>query len=612
MTRILSALLLVLAALLPSSGLDTLRVGGGDGQSADWSQLTERARFVSVTQDSVWTWRADRNSNLVRDIETRGGMIGASIVVPTRTGWEDAIRSREGLSKWVDGDDGTAWGPDVDAEVGRRSEIFIDLGATFRVDRIRFYPRLDSEHRGLILGRFEAGTMAEAPVEGILNARFRPVPGLSFSAFSPNRQPVVEATFERRDVRYIKLQSAESEPWEIAEFQVFAEGSLPPGELVSEPLFIRGGFPVWGQVSYDGGDLSDLPVTLQTRTGPDDAPLHYFLRRGDELEQVSAREYVNFTPLDYAGAAQVELGPTLPNPEWSTWQTVADGQVLSPAPRRFLQFRLLLREPDTRIGSLFFEYVQQPLAGELVAEIDPLRVDVGQETPFVLSMEIQLDSGRGDTGFRYLQVRTAAAIGQVQRVLVDDEEVVFTPTYEADGFNVDIWQRIIQSGSFVQVEFTATILRDGTAFEVRAQDLRPLDGMIESVYQTARPGDVDPLSAGGELVVRLRQSESDLLHAIEAQRAFSPNGDGINDVFEISYNLLKLTRPAPVSFDIYDLAGRRISAGFSEAEHGQFVRIWTGVDSNGHVVAPGLYLYRVRVQADVGVTVAYGIVSVVR
>jgi hypothetical protein len=607
-------LLCALACCAPAAeAVDTLIVGSSALEGArNWVQVAETTRFVGVAEDSIWTWEAKRGVNLAAGLEARGGFVGVLMQVPTTFGYEPGVVRRESLSLWADGDQTTAWGPDDDDEIERRGTFFIDLGATFRVDRIRFFPRLDSEHSGLIMGAFAVGT---SPGDGIglpLFVDYKTAPGLSFSFFTPNRQPVVDVEFARREVRYIRLASREGEPWELAEFEVYAEGSVPLGEYTSVPLFIRGGFPIWGRVQYEGGEVSELPVTIQTRSGPDDEPLHYFLSRGDELERVSQRDYLSFNTLDFAGAAQVELGPVRPNPEWSPWQTVADGLVLSPAPRRYIQFRVLMAEPGTVIGNLLFEYVEQPLVNDLVAEISPLVVDAGVETEFVLSMEVHLNIGRGDTGFRYVQVRTPALVERVEQVLVDDEEVVFTPAYDHEGFVIDIWERIIQSGSFVQVVFRATVLRDGTAFEVRALDLRPVEGGIESVYQTARPGDVDPLSVAGELVVRLRQEDLGLVDALRVERpVFTPNGDGINDVFEVAYNLLKLTRPAPVLFEIFDLGGRLIARGVSEDRHGRFVRLWRGVGPGGGRVAPGLYIYRIKVEADVGKASRQGVVQVV-
>ncbi len=602
--------LILCAPTAPTQALDTLKVGHAAAPRA-WKSIVETARFVAVSDDSIWTWQTKRGDNLAAGLSARGGLIAAQVQVLTPGGYVDAIAEREGLNNWIDGDGSTAWAPDQDEEIGRRAKIYIDLGAAFRVDRIRFYPRLDNEHRGFALGNFEVGAN-DGQQGSILNSTYRAIPGLAFSAFSSNRQPVVDVRFPRRDIRYIRLNSSNGEPWELAEFEVYAEGTVPAGEFVSAPLFIRGGYPVWGRMLYEGGDLDALPITVQTRTGPDEEPLHYFLQRGDELERVASDEYFDFDPLDFAGAAETLLGPILPNPEWSPWQTVTENLVRSPAPKRYIQFRIEMTEPGTAIGNILLEYVQLPLADELIAEISPLVAEAGVQTQFTLSLRVQLNEGRGDTGFRYLQVHTPAAIGRVVAVRIDDEEAIYTPTYDREGFTVDIWERISQSGTFVQIDFTATVLRDGTPFELRALDLRAEDGQIEPVYQTARPGDIDPLSLGGELQVRLRAEDSALIDALTARTAsISPNGDGINDAFEVSYNLLKLTRPAPVSFQIFDLGGRLLAQGRSLDQNGRFVRLWRGTDAGGNRVAPGLYLYRIEVEADAGTLSRQGIVNVV-
>ncbi|MBM3277097.1 MAG: discoidin domain-containing protein [Candidatus Handelsmanbacteria bacterium] len=426
-----------------------------------------------------------------------------------------ALVDKAGLGAWIDGDPNTAWSPEEDNELTRHAEIYLDLGATFRVNRVRFYPRLDGEHRGLVLGSFELATSDAALSLHALISEYRSL--LSFSETFPNRQSVVDQPFPTRDVRYLRLRSHEKEQWEIAGFEVYSEGSLPSGEFVSIPLFVRGGSPVWGQVRLNGQDLGQVPVTLQTRTGPDEEPLLYYIRRADELERVPKLDYDNVALRRYTtiGVVEEEQGPIVPNPGWSPWQTVSDGLVLSPGPQRYLQFRLLFSEPGLALRDLIFEYVRRPLASSLKGEISPLEVAPGVPTRFTLSLEMQFDKSRRDTGVRYLQVLTPAVVSQVERVLIDDEEVVFSAEPQpGEGFTVDLWERVVQAGSFVQLVFRAAVFRDGTPFLVRAADLRPEEGGLETVDQTVREVDVDPFSVGGQLVMRFRSPSAELVRVL--------------------------------------------------------------------------------------------------
>lgn len=430
-------------------------------------------------------------------------------------GMAPALVDKAGLGAWIDGDPNTAWSPEEDNELTRHAEIYLDLGATFRVNRVRFYPRLDGEHRGLVLGSFELATSDAALSLHALISEYRSL--LSFSETFPNRQSVVDQPFPTRDVRYLRLRSHEKEQWEIAGFEVYSEGSLPSGEFVSIPLFVRGGSPVWGQVRLNGQDLGQVPVTLQTRTGPDEEPLLYYIRRADELERVPKLDYDNVALRRYTtiGVVEEEQGPIVPNPGWSPWQTVSDGLVLSPGPQRYLQFRLLFSEPGLALRDLIFEYVRRPLASSLKGEISPLEVAPGVPTRFTLSLEMQFDKSRRDTGVRYLQVLTPAVVSQVERVLIDDEEVVFSAEPQpGEGFTVDLWERVVQAGSFVQLVFRAAVFRDGTPFLVRAADLRPEEGGLETVDQTVREVDVDPFSVGGQLVMRFRSPSAELVRVL--------------------------------------------------------------------------------------------------
>ena len=89
---------------------------------------------------------------------------------------------------------------------------------------------------------------------------------------------------------------------------------------------------------------------------------------------------------------------------------------------------------------------------------------------------------------------------------------------------------------------------DGTPFQVRVLDRRRdvESAQVDTVYQFAREGDVDPLSLGGGLAVRLREADPFLVGPLVGTTSLlTPNGDGVNDYLLVSHDVLKLTRRHP-------------------------------------------------------------------
>ena len=82
---------------------------------------------------------------------------------------------------------------------------------------------------------------------------------------------------------------------------------------------------------------------------------------------------------------------------------------------------------------------------------------------------------------------------------------------------------------------------------------------------------------------------------------FSPNGDGVNDQVQFSYTLLRLTDVVPLETEIYTLAGNRVrTLGAGEGGSALYQTAWDGRDDQGELVDPGLYIYRVVVEAGSG------------
>ena len=112
--------------------------------------------------------------------------------------------------------------------------------------------------------------------------------------------------------------------------------------------------------------------------------------------------------------------------------------------------------------------------------------------------------------------------------------------------------------------------------------------------------------------VRTSLGES-LIRSVDlSSGVFSPNGDGINDVLVIRFDVLKLTGDAPIGVSVYDLGGRKVCEVSRElGSNGRYEAIWDGKDGDGKAVLPGIYIYRICVESDMGDRIYSVSVSVV-
>ena len=245
----------------------------------------------------------------------------------------------------------------------------------------------------------------------------------------------------------------------------------------------------------------------------------------------------------------------------------------------------------------------------------------GREETFTLSAVVRmLISSRRNidlsTGFRRIQVLTNARITAVDQVLVDDVAAPFTASLQDSSFTVNLGRRIAQDGTFLQIFFRGAVFRDGTRFEMRVLDQRFVEGQLETVYQAAVEADVDQVfSVGGDLLVRLDENgrgKNLLANVARSGAAFTPNGDGANEEWILAYDLLKLTGPATVRLDLFDLAGQHLGQLYEGRDaNGHYEQSWDGLDARGHLVPPGIYIYRLRVVGDGGNETHQGLVGVV-
>lgn len=624
MTRVrLWFLALLLCAGSAAAQLE-LKVGRN---AVSWLEVQDSLAFVNMAPDSVWTWRVAPGENLLANVLGRGGYIKVAVQqqvfdlfgeASVESVFLDEITAVQAVA---DSDGSTAFNPD-DFGLSRQASIYVDLGGAYTIDRARLFPRLDAEHVGSFPQTFDFGlgdllrpVLVPSNLFAANNIVFQRY--IFFGITRPNIRAVIEwpgvlQVSGQRQARYVRFQAIGDAPWELAELELYTDGTTPAGFFRSLPLLAATGTPVWGRVRHQGGaPLEELPIVVQTRTGPDEDPLLYFITQGPEEVQVNRAVWENAD--DFPGIAQ---GPVKPNPDWSGWETVEGGVVRSPSPNRYLQFQVRFLQPGVKLEQLAFEYFSPPAVGQMLAEISPALADAGAETAFAMTMQTRRLEGHSDTGYRFVEVLTAAQIAGIDSVKVDDEPVLFTARLEPGrGFEVNLWRRVIKDGSFLQVFFRGKVFVDGTRFEVRTVERRLSPEMDEpdTVFQYAREADVDLLLPSSGLTVRLSTPNAPLVDDVAAvRRVLTPNGDGVNDQFEIAYSLLKLTRPAPVFFEIYDLGGRLVRRGYAgEDQSGRFARVWDGRDDYGALVRPGLYLYQIQVAADIGTARRTGVVNVV-
>jgi len=214
-----------------------------------------------------------------------------------------------------------------------------------------------------------------------------------------------------------------------------------------------------------------------------------------------------------------------------------------------------------------------------------------------------------DLGFDSIAIDTPSRPGSIDAVRIDGEDVSFELRRIDDrGFELGI-PRIAttRTGDRIEVEFHAEVFQFGTLFSGQVFDSeKPYE-----VRQSLTAGDANPLVDGDRLSVDLLELGQQSIKALRIEPAlFTPNGDGINDLVRVEYDLLNV-KAVPVAIEIFDLVGRKVgSIDGGKRESGRFRATWDGRDHNGKLLAAGIYMMRLVVETDQQKGVAQRVVGV--
>jgi len=619
MLKHLVGILLIVMGARTGQALEIYRLGDEEHPWEESWETSGETSLIDMTDGVIAPILADPDRNLSLGLLDRGGLIS-----PEGDGADMGFEDLTKMHSLIDGDSTTTFVRYIDLEhVGDiwRDLIRIDLGGRYPVNRIVFYPRPGYENRQIAWFRLYVN-------DGInLNPAEEPIWQLIREETEESDVTVV-TEFGTRPLRYVGFRPYNpTRTWEIAEIEIYGEGYVSDASYTSD-IIDFGAVSSWGKIRWAGERDKDGKVFIQTRTGIDEDPNIYWRRTGvgdeitnrrDDGEMMRARDYRNLPRLEQAGT-------TYDVENWSFWSASYDFElglvgedregdgvyVISPGPRRYFQLRVDFRSAGTDggwIDWLGFELSRPPAADAVVAEVWPLEVEPGTSSEFVYSMSPTIRGS--NTGFNSLEIFTAVQPDGIDFVRIDDREVdlgEYVPELREDRLVVHFSRMGEESsGSLVEVGFRCMVLRYGTEF-----DGRVYDSESEEVALLVRSGDASDRYDGDELSVRTSLGEG-LIRSVEVSSlVFSPNGDGVNDEVEIRWDVLKLTGEVPVGVGVYDLGGRRVREVYSElGKNGQYSVVWAGKDDDGVLVSPGIYVYRISVEADVESKVHSGSLALV-
>lgn len=443
-----------------------------------------------------------------------------------------------------------------------------------------------------------------------------------------NLDIVVDYRFPRRHVRWVAIRALDPiRDWEIAEVQIFGEGYGRRAVYITDILDF-GREMNWGKIRWSGQTPPGTSIEIRTRTGDDFNPNIYWQpnRVTGEPDVISYDEHFQLPVQDreipfydteywsyWSPPYDFVRGQRDPSVPASAWE---DGMPLqSPSPSRYLQLQVILKSTEDtapQLDALWIQMAQTFSAAQLVGEIWPIAVDDFEFHTF--TYVVQPDFVSGDTGFDRLEILTHTRVSTVHEVRIggvpiDLEE--FVPEIQADRLIVPL-DRKLQSPQtdrfkLVEVDFDVVVLRFGTEFQGWVFNSDDPD----RIKQQVKAGNATFKFSGDVLAVVTRVGGDLLVEPTALPNPFSPNGDGINDQLQLSVKVREVVAWRGLQGEIYDLNGRLCRSLVNNiVKSGALSMTWDGRDNQDQFVAPGLYLYRIRLETDSGSEEKVGVIAV--
>ena len=380
-----------------------------------------------------------------------------------------------------------------------------------------------------------------------------------------------------------------------------SEGYPASVSLQSNDIFLGGARSI-RRVEWD----ADLPpgtrIEVQTQTGNGfQTVTRYYLSNGNEV-----------TKEGYEAAKKRQRGDIVEDrirdPSWSDWSNPhrLSGQPFqSPTPREWLQARVTLSSDDPEVfptlRSLTFVANDPVITSGLSGYVMP------REAPLDSLMEFRYtikpgEFSRTDMGFDQVLILLPEGSAEAELVsaAVGGVQSDATASLRQDSLLVQLPQEAIKRDS-VEVVFKARVFHSPTVFETLVSN---------SVQQENTQGVLPEFIGADQVFVPQAVAGSSLIRHVNYNQVFTPNRDGVNDLFQVRFIVVKTDEIPRVR--IFSLDGTQVAELAQVAPQGNEANFtWDGGTADGQPVVPGLYVMHIEVPAHARNEVVQKLVHVV-
>ena len=474
----------------------------------------------------------------------------------------------------------------------------IDFGNVFRIDRIIFVPLIGG--RSPWLYGYQQGAVGGWPMFDILTSDGSPSNTADPTAEGPfdyellsevrTTYPFNDFQFPTRDTRLILWRVIGFYGRDANALQLFAfhrEGYPKRVELESSDLDLGAARSI-RRIEWD----ADLPpgtrLEVQTQTGNGFTEVtRYFLANGNEV----TKEAYEAARKRYRGDIVQE---NVRDATWSTWSQPHrfSGQSFqSPSPRRYLRTRIRLYSDDLDVSPVLRSLrvvANDPIifAG-LSGSVWPREAGLDSLTEFRYTIKPQAFNSR-DPGFDQVLIALppGSADAELIAAWVGGQQVEANSSLRGDSLWVQLPPPVVKRDS-VNIAFATRVFASPTVFETfvfnssqedNGQGVVPAELGADQVF-------VPEVVQGASLIRNLRHSE-----------LFTPNGDAVNDLYELNFTVVKTDKQPHVR--VFSLDGRLVAELKNATPRGaRATYAWDG-QRNGALVPPGIYIVHIKLQTD--------------